>query len=82
MSRLLLLCILVAGCADADGTKSVPQRQSGESALSDPFGYGPNIEQIAAEKQAERAADIEGGLPAGDPDNDTLADEWKRFWNP
>ncbi|MEM6314568.1 MAG: hypothetical protein AAF743_10795 [Planctomycetota bacterium] len=86
MSRLILACILIAGCADVGGgtlgdSLDGPQRTAGEAALADPFGYGPDIEAIAAEHAAQQEADAEP-LTGKDPADETLADQWRRFLNP
>ncbi|MEM8874790.1 MAG: hypothetical protein AAGD32_11105 [Planctomycetota bacterium] len=82
MPRLLLVCILIAGCADVGETLDGPQRQSGDAALADPFGYGPDIEQLAAEHSAKAESGAEAPLIEKDPSERTLAEEWRLFLNP
>ena len=73
----ILVCLLpiawIAGCESTGGKEdgSIQGRQ--DSALKDPFSYGP------ADHDPKKAPQ---GLGSEHPGDGTAKSEWDRFWNP
>jgi hypothetical protein len=69
----LLPLVAVAGCESTGGTEDGPVQERQDSALKDPFGYGPSSHDP---KKAPH------DLSSEHPGDGTAKSEWDRFWNP
>lgn len=63
----------VIGCESTAGTEEGSMRGRQDSAIKDPFGYGPTSHDP---KKAPHE------LSSDHPGDGTARSEWDRFWNP
>ncbi len=67
----VIAAVAVIGCESSESGGSMQSRQ--DSALKDPFSYGPDAHDPKKAPQ---------GLDSKHPGDGTAKSEWDRFWNP